>query len=209
MFHRTFNHPNLLPSFGTIMISILSRYLECLMHCINGIIIQLPNSPSDLYQSLPDSTPVRRSKPKSRNRKRSFQAIYNDLEPYYIKKRENPRPITSTVSPYQKNYLQESWKIDLTLTILCFRHVTTGNSIPNWTDFNYLFDEKEANDSCHTIGYLPEIDQSTTSFEVVAEVLGQSKVKAEALRLTEVDVVMDQAIYAKAVEIMLHPTHAD
>ena len=47
------------------------------------------------------------------------------------------------------------------------------------------------------------------SFEFVAEVLRQSKVKAEALGLTEVDVVMDQAIYAEAVEIMVHPTHAD
>ena len=37
----------------------------------------------------------------------------------------------------------------------------------------------------------------------------RSKVKSEALGLTEVDVVMDQAIYAKAVEKMLHPTHAD
>ena len=61
------------------------------MHCTtNGIIIQLPNSSSDLYQSVPDSTPVRRSEPKSRNRKISFQAIYNNLEPYYIKKHENP-----------------------------------------------------------------------------------------------------------------------
>ena len=58
------------------------------MHCTNGIIIQLPNSSSDLYQSVPDSTPVRRSEPKSHNRKRSFQAVYNDLEPYYIKKRD-------------------------------------------------------------------------------------------------------------------------
>ena len=71
------------------------------MHCTNGIIIQLPNSSSDLYQSVQDSTPVRRSEPKSRNRKRSFQVIYNNLEPD-IKKRENPRPMTSTVSPYLK-----------------------------------------------------------------------------------------------------------
>ena len=60
-----------------------------------------------------------------------------------------------------------------------------------------------ANDSCHTIGYLPAIDQSPTSFEVVAEVLRQSEVKTEELGPTEVAVVMDQAIYAKAVDIML------
>ena len=56
------------------------------MHCTNGIITQLPISSSDLYPPVPDITPVRRSEPKSRIRKRSFQAIYNDLEPYYIKK---------------------------------------------------------------------------------------------------------------------------
>ena len=56
------------------------------MHCTNGIIIQLPTSSSDLYQHVPDIIYVRRSEPTSRIMKRSFQAIYNDLEPYYIKK---------------------------------------------------------------------------------------------------------------------------
>lgn len=37
----------------------------------------------------------------------------------------------------------------------------------------------------------------------------QSKLKAEALGLEETDVVLDQAIYAKAIEILLNPSFAD
>ena len=186
------------------MISILSRYLECL--CIAQMELSLNFQIRhlifiSLYQTALLFVGVNQRVVIGGDPSKLSITTSNNI---ISKKRENLRP--STVSPYQKKYLQESWKIDLIWTILCFQHVTTGNSIPNWTDFNYLFDEKEANDSCHTIGYLPAIDQSTTSFEVVAEVLRQSKVKAEALALTEVDVVMDQAICAKAVEIMLHPT---
>ena len=45
--------------------------------------------------------------------------------------------------------------------------------------------------------------------EVVLEILLQSKEKATHLGLTETDIVMDQAIYAKAVEIVLIPAHED
>ena len=39
------------------------------------------------------------------------------------------------------------------------------------------------------------------------ELLSQSKLKAEKLGLLETDVVLDMAIYAKAVEVMLNATH--
>ncbi len=43
--------------------------------------------------------------------------------------------------------------------------------------------------------------------DVVLDILNQSKAKAERLGLSEVDVVFDQAIYAKAVEIVLNPMY--
>ena len=88
-----------------------------------------------------------------------------------------------------------------------FAAVARRNIVPNWTGFNYLIEEGTS-DYCHEIGYLLAIYKSPTIFEVVIEVLQQSKFKAEALGLTETDVVMDQAIYAKAAEILLHPIHA-
>ena len=45
--------------------------------------------------------------------------------------------------------------------------------------------------------------------DVVLEILTQSKLKAEKLGLSETDFVFDQAIYAKAVEIMLNPDFID
>ena len=45
--------------------------------------------------------------------------------------------------------------------------------------------------------------------EVVLEILIQSKEKAIQLGLKETDIVVDQAIYAKAVEIVLNPKYKD
>lgn len=45
--------------------------------------------------------------------------------------------------------------------------------------------------------------------EVVLEMLLQSKEKATHLRLKETDIVMDQAIYANAVEVVLNPAYED
>ncbi len=56
---------------------------------------------------------------------------------------------------------------------------------------------------------LPAINQSPTKLETVQDVLVQSKLKAEALGLSETDVVMDQAIYARALEILLMPRNRE
>jgi hypothetical protein len=63
--------------------------------------------------------------------------------------------------------------------------------------------------SFHKIGYLPAINQSPTSHDTALELLSQSKLKAEKLQLTETDVVLDMAIYAKAVEILMNPRYID
>lgn len=59
------------------------------------------------------------------------------------------------------------------------------------------------------IGYLPSINKSPTSHDTVLELLSQSKIKAEKLGLVETDVVLDMAIYAKAVEVMMNPRYID
>lgn len=43
--------------------------------------------------------------------------------------------------------------------------------------------------------------------DVVLEMLEQSKAKAEKLDLKEADVVVDQAVYAKAFEVLMNPNH--
>ena len=59
------------------------------------------------------------------------------------------------------------------------------------------------------MAYLPAIDDSPTKMEVVLELLLQSKEKATNLGLEDTDIVMDLAIYAKAVEVLLNPSYKD
>ena len=63
--------------------------------------------------------------------------------------------------------------------------------------------------SIHTVSYLPAIDESPTKLDVVLELLEQSKAKAQKLGLNDTDVVVDQAVYAKAFEVLMNPKHAD
>ena len=80
--------------------------------------------------------------------------------------------------------------------------------IPNWTGFNYLISDDD-NESYHNIEYLPAINQSPSSHDTVLELLNQFKIKAEKLGLMETDVVLDMAIYSKAVEIFMNPRYID
>ena len=57
----------------------------------------------------------------------------------------------------------------------------------------------------HSVYYLPSINQSPTKMDTVQEVLLQAKAKAEAVGLRESDVVLDHAIYCKALDIMMNP----
>ena len=63
--------------------------------------------------------------------------------------------------------------------------------------------------SIHNVAYLPAIDGSPTKMDVVLEILLQSKEKATKLGLSETDIVMVQAIYAKAVDVLLNPGYKD
>ena len=81
-------------------------------------------------------------------------------------------------------------------------------NIPNWTGFNYTITNSDS-DSHHNIEYLPAINQSSSSYNTVLELLTQSKIKAEKLGLVETDVVLDMAIYSKAVDIFMNPRHFD
>ena len=53
------------------------------------------------------------------------------------------------------------------------------------------------------------INKSLTKMETVLELLRQCKEKAESLNLKETDLVLDHAIYAKAVEIVMDERYFD
>ena len=171
------------------------------MHCTNGIIIQLKTHNINHSDDLNLVLPRERSK-----RKRSFNALPTALKPYITKKRVDPNQHLN--SKFEECKDDTNFKNSQLIDFMWVLTSTLADT-PNWTGFNYLLHEQGDEEQVHTITYLPAINQSPTKLETVLELLMQSKEKAEALGLSETDVVLDQAIYAKAVEILQNPTYID
>jgi hypothetical protein len=81
--------------------------------------------------------------------------------------------------------------------------------IPGWSGFNCLVRQETAIPLPHSVGYLPVIDASPTSMNVVYTFMKQSIntsdvincVQPEQVNKPAVVVVLDQAVYAKALEV--------
>ena len=80
--------------------------------------------------------------------------------------------------------------------------------IPNWTGFHYEVTSKLNND-IDEVFYLPAINQSPTNLEIVQEFLYQVKSQSQAIGLHCSDLVLGQAIYSKALEILQNPNYSD
>ena len=133
------------------------------------------------------------------------------LVPYVSKNKEGPTHLLGNeFLEEEQGNIETSALIDFLWVLLRYKCSVDGTEqlVPNWTGFNYMIEGNVAQET-HSITYLPAIDQSPTKMETVLEILTQSKYKAEKIGLKETDVVLDQAIYAKAVEILLNPIHAD
>ena len=175
------------------------------LHCTNGIIIQSSTVSLNAPQlpSAPSSTTTTQVK-----KRRSFQPMLTEIAPYMQIKRMSTEVQPDVDLNLYQDYVQNSHVID-TLWIIAksqAKKIGIQQQIPNWTGFNYLVCDDD-NDTFHNIGYLPAINQSPTSHDTVLELLSQSKLKAEKLGLTETDVVLDMAIYSKAVEILMNPRY--
>lgn len=167
------------------------------MHCTNGIIIQLGS---------PNPNPTVSKRTGKVTRKRSFEALPSTIASYISKKRADPKHLKDVSFERINGSLEKSMFLDFIWT-LC----TDVNpcKTPNWSGFNYLLHDEGDNEETQFVTYLPAIDQSPTNMDTVLEMLLQSKAKAEHLGLSDTDVVVDQTIYAKAVEIIENPTYKD
>ena len=96
---------------------------------------------------------------------------------------------------------------DLLWAFLRYFCCSEKQTIPSWKGFFYQVTKKA--DDTHVIGYLPTIGKSPTSMDTVQEVLSLCKEKAEHLNLAETDLVLDHAIYSKAVEIVMMERNSD
>jgi len=144
------------------------------------------------------------------SRRRSFKPIDMKLSKYTSVKRIAPSELKSIER--EQCILDEelSGRQDLLWTIARLQATEnqTKQIIPSWTGFNYFVaPEPPANDVNDTIAYLPSINKSPTEIATVNEVLKLTESKAEALQLSEIDLVFDHAIYCKALEILNHPNN--
>ena len=85
-----------------------------------------------------------------------------------------------------------------------------NQSVSDWTDFYHQV-LKQIHDDNHLIKtfYLQSIGQPPTKIRTVQEVLCQIKEKAEALKNKKVDLVLDNAIYCKSLEVMMDPRNLE
>ncbi|XP_066913563.1 uncharacterized protein [Clytia hemisphaerica] len=166
------------------------------MHVTNGIVIQLKHESNNQTRRI--------SQRLNTNRKRSFEAVENPLLKYNsTKKRDGPEN-----KKLPKENESDLFRACELLNFFWAFLRAHSNLVPGWKGFNYLI-TPEPNDQVHNICYLPAINKSPTKMDAVLELLTQSKIKAEKLGLAETDVVLDQAIYAKACEILMNPVYKE
>ena len=131
----------------------------------------------------------------------SIEPSHTYLPIYTVGKKKGPPPIkpvdlskalkSSTVTAHQQNLL---W-------ILARKHDPDEQIVNSWTGFNVLSrDDIEVMPD--TLGYLPTINAPATEMTTVQEILRQSVAIQSSLHLQKIAVVFDQALFAKATEIV-------
>ncbi len=143
----------------------------------------------------------------------NFDPLPNVIIPYYSKERKGP-PQPYQRPPNLNEYKCKDSQLVLKLDFLWFLlrlPLSEGslfdfNSqqtqiIPGWSPFNHIL-RKEAIPMKNTIGYCQVIDDSPTKLSTVYTALKRSIAMAHELAQEEIDIVFDQAIYCKALEVI-------
>ena len=161
-------------------------------HRVNGIAVQ-----AKVYgPHLPNSELPRIEKLKQR----SLNIEHQELPVYLTGTRVGPQPL-----PTRENQLQEAKKaaqpacIKNLMWILARQAISECQTIPSWTGFN-IRTRDQVSVSEDVVEYLPTINAPATALTTVFEILNQSEQIRRELHLQTIVVVMDQALYAKAVE---------
>ena len=145
----------------------------------------------------------------TRPRKRSFKALNKNDKPVYRQpKKLNLENVLYVETDTDLNHQVNSNKEDLIWILAWYKSsefLSITQTVPGWTRFHHLALRTNAASPTNDFFYLPSIDKSPTKIITVYEVLLQVKAKAEALRNTEADLVLDHAIYCKALLIPMEP----
>ena len=160
-------------------------------HRVNGIAVQ----PRVFGPQLPpQSEPVI-----VKERKHSIDIPPSFIPVYNAGDRVGP-PSRKYVEVKCETVVRNAWKKNL-LWVLTRLHATANNGVSGWTGFN-ISTRNELSVSQDNVGYLPTINAPASNLSTVYEVLTQSLKIKDTLALKSIVVVFDQALYAKATEII-------
>ena len=175
------------------------------VHGTNGIVIQMKNNN---HVSNEQNIPPPRSATNIQSiKRRSFKPVLQEVQPFIkSKERPNPKPIQNIEKEVNQLDGWISKYEDLCWSILRYKN-NQNQVIPAWKGF--FHEVSPTVDDHYIVGYLPMIRGSPTKMETVKDVLVQCKEKATQLGLSETDLVLDHAIYCKAVEIITDDRHTD
>ena len=162
-------------------------------HRVNGIIVQ----PLTLSCQPPAQANVTNNK---REKKRSIEPIDATLPIYISGKRSGPPPLTpANLSVLVTETITTAENKNL-LWIIAQAH-DSAHQISSWTGFN-IRTRNNLTVAADTVGYLPTINAPATNISTVYEILCQSVAIQRQLELEKIAVVMDQALYAQASEVL-------
>jgi len=162
-------------------------------HRVNGIAVQ-----PKVYGPHPPTTELPII---DKLKQRSVNIEHEELEVYVACARVGPQPLPTSESHILE--AQESAQVacNKNLAWVLARQTNSDcQTIPSWTGFNIKTRDQESI-SEDVVGYLPTINAPATELTTVYEILKQSDLIRNELSLDTLVVVMDQALYAKAVEI--------
>lgn len=163
-------------------------------HCVNGIAVQPrvfgPHPPKKALPSVP------------KKKQRSVAVEDSPLQPYISGARTGPSPLTVAEVPAELHKEAAQTAHHKNLLWMLTRQVNTSNQIvPGWTGFN-IFTRSMETVCQDVVGYLPTINAPATEMSTVLEILNQADQIRQELKLQQIIVTMDQALYAKATEIL-------
>lgn len=160
-------------------------------HRVNGIAVQPrvygPHPPKQKLPAVP------------KMKQRSIMVDEKPLQVYISGERVGPNVSAHQAEGHDDSHREPQNK---DLVWMLTRQVDPSNQIiPSWTGFN-IRTRNMISVSQDIIGYLPVINAPATEMATVLETVKKSEAIRLELKLDEIVVVMDQALYAKAAEIV-------
>ena len=124
------------------------------------------------------------------------------LDVYFAGPRVGPHPLkTKDDYAVEDNKAERNAEQKNMLWILARQVNSDIQKVPSWTGFN-IQTRDQVQVTPDVMEYLPTINAPATELTTVFEILNQSEEIRKKLDLSSVVIVMDQALYAKAAEIV-------